>query len=198
MKPIKSSLFNMIFALLAVAVLSAAALGYVYQITKEPISRAKDQKTLDAIREVVGSFDNNPFAEKTAVTTPDGKYKLELYPARENGIITSVAIKTFSDNGFGGKIEIIIGMLMDGTITGYKVIEQKETPGLGTKITDNKFAGQFIGLNPYYNTIKLKKDGGEIDAVTGATISSKAVIDAVEKAVQTYKKFNTGATGHEE
>ncbi len=198
MKPIKSSLFNMIFALLAVAVLSAAALGYVYQITKEPIARAKDQKTLDAIREVVGSFDNNPFAEKTAVTTPGGKYKLELYPARENGIITSVAIKTFSDNGFGGKIELIVGMLMDGTITGYKVIEQKETPGLGTKITENKFAGQFIGLNSYYDTIKLKKDGGEIDAVTGATISSKAVIDAVEKAVQTYKKFNTGATGHEE
>ena len=176
----------MIAALLAVAVLSAAALGYVYQITKEPIARAKDQKTLDAIREVVGTFDNNPFAE------------LELYPARENGIVTSVAIKTFSDNGFGGRIELIIGMLMDGTVTGYKVIEQKETPGLGTKIAESKFADQFIGLNSYHDQFKLKKDGGEIDAVTGATISSRAVIDAVEKAVSTYKKFNAGATGHEE
>lgn len=115
----------MIAALLAVAVLSAAALGYVYQITKEPIARAKDQKTLDAIREVVGTFDNNPFAEKTTIATPDGKSELELYPARENGIVTSVAIKTFSDNGFGGRIELIIGMLMDGTVTGYKVTEQK-------------------------------------------------------------------------
>ena len=181
----------MIAALLAVAVLSAAALGYVYQITKEPIARAKDQKTLDAIREVVGTFDNNPFAEKTTIATPDGKSELELYPARENGIVTSVAIKTFSDNGFGG-------MLMDGTVTGYKVIEQKETPGLGTKIAESKFADQFIGLNSYHDQFKLKKDGGEIDAVTGATISSRAVIDAVEKAVSTYKKFNAGATGHEE
>lgn len=123
----------MIAALLAVAVLSAAALGYVYQITKEPIARAKDQKTLDAIREVVGTFDNNPFAEKTTIATPDGKSELELYPARENGIVTSVAIKTFSDNGFGGRIELIIGMLMDGTVTGYKVIEQKETRDLAPK-----------------------------------------------------------------
>ena len=198
MKPIKSTLFNMIAALLAVAVLSAAALGYVYQITKEPIARAKDQKTLDAIREVVGTFDNNPFAEKTTIATPDGKSELELYPARENGIVTSVAIKTFSDNGFGGRIELIIGMLMDGTVTGYKVIEQKETPGLGTKIAESKFADQFIGLNSYHDQFKLKKDGGEIDAVTGATTSSRAVIDAVEKAVSTYKKFNAGATGHEE
>ena len=188
----------MIAALLAVAVLSAAALGYVYQITKEPIARAKDQKTLDAIREVVGTFDNNPFAEKTTIATPDGKSELELYPARENGIVTSVAIKTFSDNGFGGRIELIIGMLMDGTVTGYKFIEQKETPGLGTKIAESKFADQFIGLNSYHDQFKLKKDGGEIDAVTGATISSRAVIDAVEKAVSTYKKFNAGATGHEE
>lgn len=60
----------MIAALLAVAVLSAAALGYVYQITKEPIARAKDQKTLDAIREVVGTFDNNPFAEKQPSPPP--------------------------------------------------------------------------------------------------------------------------------
>mgnify|MGYP000771863080 FL=1 len=92
----------------------------------------------------------------------------------------------------------IIGMLMDGTVTGYKVIEQKETPGLGTKIAESKFADQFIGLNSYHDQFKLKKDGGEIDAVTGATISSRAVIDAVEKAVSTYKKFNAGATGHEE
>ena len=186
----------MILALLAVAVLSAAALGYVYQITKEPIARAKDKKTLDAVREVVGNFDNNPFAERTEITTPDGKYKLEVYPARENGLLTSFAVKTFSDNGFGGRIELIVGMWMDGTIIGYKVIEQKETPGLGTKITEKKFAGQFTGLNAY-DDISLKKDGGTIDAITGATISSRAVIDAVKKVLSTYRKFNTGATGHE-
>ena len=197
MKTLKSSLFNMIAALLGVSVLSALALGYVYQITKEPIARAKDEKTLDAISEVVGDFDNNPFAEKTTVSAPGGKYKLELYPARENGIITAVAVKTFSDNGFGGRIELIVGLLRDGTITGYKVLSQKETPGLGTKIAEEDFAGQFVGLNSYLDDISLTRSGGSIDAVTGATISSKAVIDAVGKAVETYKKFNAGATGHE-
>ncbi len=197
MKTLKSSLFNMIAALLGVSVLSALALGYVYEITKEPIARAKDEKTLNAIREVIGSFDNNPFAEKTTVSAPGGKYELELYPARENGIITAVAVKTFSDNGFGGRIELIVGLLRDGTITGYKVLSQKETPGLGTKIAEEDFAGQFVGLNSYLDDISLTRSGGSIDAVTGATISSKAVIDAVGKAVETYKKFNAGATGHE-
>ena len=108
-----------------------------------------------------------------------------------------MAVKTFSDNGFGGRIELIVGLLRDGTITGYKVLSQKETPGLGTKIAEEDFAGQFVGLNSYLDDISLTRSGGSIDAVTGATISSKAVIDAVGKAVETYKKFNAGATGHE-
>lgn len=196
MKTIKSTLPNMILAMFLVGALSAAVLGYVYQLTEKPIAIAKNHKTLDAIREIIGVFDNNPFEEKTTITTADGKIKLELYPARENGNITAVAIKTFSDNGFGGRIELIIGMMMDGTVTGYKVIEQKETPGLGSKISDKKFAEQFVGLNTHSDTFKLKKDGGEIDAITGATISSRAVTDAVQKAVAAYNKFNAGATGN--
>lgn len=197
MKPIKSTLFNMIFVMLAVSALSAWLLAYVYQVTKEPIAKAKNKKALDAISEILGSFDNEPFSEKTALTTSDGKYKLEMYPARENGNITSVAIKTFSDNGYGGKIEIIIGMLMDGTVIGYKVIDQKETAGLGDKISNKHFSEQFVGLNTYQDKIKLKKDGGEIDAITGATISSRAIIDAFDKAINAYKKFNAGAIGND-
>lgn len=198
MKTIQSNLINMTLSLLVVAAFSAVTLGYFYETTKEPIAKAKNQKILNAITEVVGTFDNDPFAEKTNITTPDGKYKLEMYPARENGIITSVAIRTHSDNGFGGRIELIIGMLMDGTVSGYKVIDQKETPGLGTKIASGKFAEQFVGMNSYNDNFKLKKDGGDIDAITGATISSRAVIDAIEKAIVAYKKFNTGATRHEQ
>jgi len=196
MKPVKSTLFNMIFAMLLVGGLSAAVLAYVYSLTAEPIAIAKNHKTLEAIREVVGTFDNNPFEEKTTLTTPSGKNHLELYPARENGIITAVAIKTYSDNGFGGRIELIIGMLMDGTVTGYKVIDQKETPGLGSKINEKKFADQFVGMNTHSDNFKLKKDGGEIDAITGATISSRAVTEAVQRAVEAYNKFNAGATGN--
>lgn len=192
----KSTIFNMITAMLVVSGASAAVLAYVYQLTAEPIAAAKTQKTLEAIREIVGNFDNDPFAEKTFITTGSGNSTVELYPARQNGIINAVAIKTYSDNGFGGRIELIIGMLMDGTVTGYKVIEQKETPGLGSKISENKFAGQFVGLNSLLNNFSLKKDGGEIDAITGATISSRAVTEAVKKAVSAYNKFSAGATGN--
>ena len=71
-----------------------------YQITKEPIAEAKNRKTPDAIREVVGSFDNDPFAEKNHHYNADGKYKLQLYPVRETGTITAVAIETFSRRRF--------------------------------------------------------------------------------------------------
>lgn len=197
MKPIKSSLFNMIASMLIVSALSALIVGYVHQKTAAPIEVSKNKKILEAISEVIGEFDNDPFTERTYIYSTDGKSKLELYPARENGIITSVAIKTYSDNGYGGKIEIIVGILMDGTITGYKVIEQKETPGLGDKISSKRFSEQFVGLNTYDGEIKLKKDGGEIDALTSATISSRAVIDAVEKAASAYNKFSAGATGND-
>lgn len=185
MKPIKSSLFNMIAAMLTIAVASAASIGYVYQKTAEPIAVAKKQKTLNAIKELVGNFDNNPFDEKTDLS--DGEN--ELYPAREDGIITAVAVKSSSNNGFGGKIELITGILTDGTLAGCKIIEQNETPGLGSKVTESKFSNQFVGLNTFTDKIDLNKDGGEIDAVTGATISSRAVVEAVKKAVNAYNRF---------
>jgi len=194
----KSTLFNMIIAMLVLSVSTALILGYAYQQTAEPIERGKNQKILDAISDVVGTFDNDPFAERTTITTPDGRHKLEMYPARENGIITSIAIRTFSNNGFSGKIELIVGMLMDGTITGYKIVDQRETPGLGTKIAEDRFVRQFIGLDIADRTYRLRRDGGEIDAITGATISSRAVVEAVEKAAAAYNKFNAGIKSNAE
>ena len=188
----KSNLFNMIAVLLIVAVCSAISIGYVYELTADPIAEAKKAKTVAAIKEMVTNFDNNPLEEKTLL----GDEGVVLYPAREDGIITSVAIETSSNQGFGGKIELIMGVLMDGTVTGYKITQQNETPGLGSKVTEQDFSRQFVGLNTHNDNFSLKKDGGEIDAVTGATISSRAVVDAVRKAVEAYNKF-AGAIGHE-
>lgn len=188
----KSTLFNMIAVLLTVAVCSAVSIGYVFERTKEPIAEAKKAKINDAIRAMVKSFDNNPLEEKTLI----GEKGVVLYPARENGNITSVAVETSSNQGFGGKIELIMGILMDGTVTGYKITQQNETPGLGSKVTEPNFSRQFVGLNTHSDDFSLTKDGGEIDAVTGATISSRAVVDAVKKAVEAYNKF-AGAISHE-
>ena len=189
----KSNLFNMVAALLVVSVCSAVSIGYVQQKTAEPIAASKKTKIINAIKEMVGDFNNNPFEEKTALSGNE----VELYPARQDGNITSVAVKSFSNQGFGGKIELILGILMDGTVTGYKVTQQNETPGLGSKITEEKFSHQFVSLNTHSDQFKLSKDGGEIDAITGATISSKAVIDAVQKAISAYNNF-AGAITHDD
>ena len=101
------------------------------------------------------------------------------------------------DSGFSGRIELIVGFLLDGTINGYKIIDQKETPGLGTKVSENKFSEQFKGMNPGSGSFKVRQDGGEIDAVTSATISSRAVIDAIKRGYDNYTRFSSMA-GNEE
>ena len=86
----------------------------------------------------------------------------------------------------------MVGFMLDGSISGYKLIDHKETPGLGTKVADEAFAGQFKGLNPDKVDFRVKKDGGDIDAVTAATISSRAVIDAIQRAYDAYTTFSAG------
>lgn len=183
---------KMTVALLVVASASAYILAEVYRFTKEPIKQAADRRELEAISQVVNEFDNDPYAEKMTIFTPDKKSKLQLYPARKDGVINSFAIKTYTDSGFGGRINLIVGFYIDGAIKGYKVISHQETPGLGSKITEPKFQNQFNGFDVSKHKFKVRQDGGDIDAVTAATISSRAVLDAIQRAIDAYKNFNTG------
>ena len=193
-KKMPSTLRNMITAMVITAALAGAVLGISYKITKGPIEAAKDTRKMEAVKEVVfGEFDNNPFQDRIEI----GKTGIELYPARQGSKITSIAVKTYSNNGFSGRIELIVGFLLDGTINGYKIIDQKETPGLGTKVSENKFSEQFKGMNPGSSNFKVRQDGGEIDAVTSATISSRAVIDAIKRGYDNYTRFSSMA-GNEE
>ena len=182
----------MILAMVIVCALSALVLGYVQQITAAPIKAVKDNMELKAISEIIPEkFDNNPFAERTYITTSHKK-KLMMYPIRRNGKIIALAIKSYTNKGFGGKMEIMVGFTLDGNISGYKLIDHKETPGLGTKVSEKSFADQFKGLNPSKVNFKVNKDGGDIDAVTAATISSRAVIDAIQRAYDAYSNFSAG------
>ena len=183
---------KMVITLTLIAIISAFMLSSVYQLTEEPIAKAKDNRELEAISQVVTEFDNNPFAEKMTIITSDGKDKLSLFPARKNGNITSFAIKTFSDNGFGGRIEMIVGYYIDGAIKNFKITSHQETPGLGSKADEQRFKEQFDGFHPSKQKLKVHQDGGDIDAITAATITSKAVLDAIQKASDAYHNFNTG------
>ena len=122
-KVLASTLGNMIIAMVTVAAFSGAILGFSYKITKTPIEEAKNARKSAAVLDVVpGEFDNDPFKDRIELA----KSGIELYPARQGNKITSIAVKTYSNDGFSGRIELIVGFLLDGTITGYKVIEQKE------------------------------------------------------------------------
>jgi len=193
MKKIKSTLFTMISALSIVTVVSTLAVTGIYIKTTETILQNQKLEELSAIYEIFGkNYDNNPIEEKTIFNDNEGK-PLVIYPLRKNEIIYALAINTKTNRGFGGDIDLMTGFYLDGAMAGYKVLVHKETPGLGSKITEVGFMEQFKGLFVSDNTLKLKRYGGEIDGITSATISSKAILHALNRAKNAFDKFSMGA-----
>jgi electron transport complex protein RnfG len=177
-----SSLKNMVGTLLLITCIAAAALGAVYVLTKEPIEAARLAKINNAIAEVLPPFDNNPSGEAEDVAV-DGRM-LRLFPAKKDGQLVGIAVETVTTKGFGGLITLMVGFLPDGTIYNTAVIAHAETPGLGDKIDKRKdgFSLQFNGKHPDNFKLAVRKDGGDVDAITASTISSRAFCDAVERA----------------
>lgn len=178
----ESTFKSMTLTLLVITLLSAASLGFVYTLTQAPIQEAKMAKVNSAISKVLPQFDNNPSSQKYEVEVEGGS--LTFYPATRDGESVGTAIQTFSKNGFGGEIGLMVGFLSDGSIHAIEVIDHKETPGLGDKMESKKsnFSVQFQGKNPKDFKLIVKKDGGDVDAITASTISSRAYCDAVQRA----------------
>ena len=183
----ESTFKNMVLSLTLISMTAAVCLGFVYEFTKEPIELSKLNKKLDAIKQVVPEFNNNPNDERFKLPTGEGD-SLDVYPAKKDSVIVGYAVNTFTNNGFSGYIGIMAGFKPDGTIINITVLEQKETPGLGTKMSEPKFKEQFNDKNPEQFKLKVKKDGGPVDAITAATISSRAFCDAVQRGYNTLQK----------
>ena len=186
----ESTFSNMVLTLFLVTFLSSLSLGYVYEMTKNPIAQAKLSKKIKAIKEVTPEFDNNPIKEKFMISSDKGN--LNCYPAKKNGILVATAIETFTNQGFNGTIKLMVGFLPNGEIFNTAIIEHKETPGLGDKMDKSKsnFSIQFKNKNPLTFNLAVKKDGGDVDAITAATISSRAFCDAIKRAYLSYKEAN--------
>ncbi|MEZ5197188.1 MAG: RnfABCDGE type electron transport complex subunit G [Bacteroidales bacterium] len=183
----ESSFINMVVTLFAVTAVAALALGGVYNATKEPIAIAKRLKIERAIGEVLPAFDT---IEETKLLPEGAKDSLTFYKASKQGEFVGTAIRTFTDIGFSGKIWIMVGFVDGDVISGTSVLEHKETPGLGDKmdISKSEWSKQFIGKNPENFKLKVSKDGGDVDAITAATISSRAFCDAAQRAYNELKK----------
>lgn len=177
----------MVLVLALVCFGASAAVAVVYTVTKEPIEVATADKINKAIKEVVPAFDNEPSKDVLEV---NGN---KVYVAKNQDVIVGYAIESTSKKGFGGNVKIMVGMLPNGEVYNTSVISHSETPGLGAKITDSK--SHFIQQwNDHKNLtdgsvkIAVKKDGGDIDAITASTISSRAFCDAMTIAAETFKE----------
>lgn len=184
-----STLINMILGLGLVALVASALLGVVYSVTKEPIEIAKAKKLNEAIQLVSPKFNNEP-ASEIYMLEIEGNDSLTCYPIREDGILKATAIRSYSDNGFSGRFYILIGFDVDGKIISTRVLEHAETPGLGDKMEKKKsdWSNQFNDKDPSDFKLSVTKDGGEIDGITAATISSRAFCEAVDQAYLAYIK----------
>ena len=183
MKRLESNLTNMMLALTLVTLAAAALLGGLYVMTKEPIDLQKKQKQEAAITSVL------PAVEGMEIAAPEERDGMTLHKAYKDGQWIATAVET-EENGFGGKFKVMIGFDKDGNIVNYEVLEHQETPGLGDKMVAwfknaDKQGQNILGSNPADRQFVVSKDGGEVDAITAATISSRAFLKAVSRAYNT-------------
>lgn len=188
----ESTFLNMTLTLTLVALVAATVLGFVYDLTKADIELAKKLAQESAIKRVLPPFEK--LGDPRKVLPADGVDSLEFFPAFDAGQqLAGVAIKTYTKNGFSGLITIMAGISANGNISGYEVLEHKETPGLGSKMdtwfNDESKSGQnIIGKNPETMKFEVKKDGGDVDAITASTITSRAFLEAIKRAYNAYKE----------
>lgn len=179
MKKLESTWYNMAGVLTVIALIAGAALGYVNELTKGPIEEIKAQQLADGIKKVL-------CADELSVSTTDEIEGGTIIYRTDKGI----AVKTADPKGFGGTLTVLVGFDNEGTIMGYQVLESSETPGLGAKASfwfQKGQKGDIIGKNPATNNMTVSKDGGEVDAITASTITSRAFLRAVNAAYAAYK-----------
>jgi len=189
----ESNLRNMFLALTLIAMLMSGALSFVYLKTKDLIARTDQVKREKAIREAIPPFDSlavikEPVSEGDTLTASLGF---------AGDTLTGIVVETYTTKGFSGLIKFVVGFTPDGRINNLTGFAHKETPGLGTKMSEPKFRNQFLGKNPETFKLKVKKDGGDVDAISAATITSRAVCDGISKAWVVFGKIRKGLQPHE-
>ena len=201
----------MLLVLTGVTAVSVALLAYVNELTKGPIAEANVKTLNEALKQVLPEFTNNPVAEgDTVFSEKDGKKVVDfiIYPAKngEKWIGSAVEAKAM---GFSGELKVLVGFDVEGKIYNYALLSHSETPGLGSKAATwfkpqkreksliEKIFGfemasaprksNIIGMSPQDTQLKVSKDGGQVDAITASTITSRAFLNAVNDAYQAYK-----------
>ena len=183
--------------LTAITLVAGILLGLVYEITKEPIALAKEAAKKEAYQQVMAdadAFDGLDLIDEATKQVEDTEESSgctinEVVEAKVNGETVGYVVTTTTSEGYGGEIQISVGILTDGTVNGVAILSIGETAGLGMKATNEEFYGQYAGKNVEF--FSVSKTGAsadnEIDALSGATITSNAMTKAVNSAIVYYK-----------
>ena len=188
----KDTLLNMFVALFLICIVAGGVLGIVYNATKDPIAAAENAKKTEAIKNVLPEFKTLKTVNvMSAVEGDNAEIPFHLAYDADNNFI-GAAVETFTNKGFSGNISLMVGILADGTLKNISVLQHAETPGLGSKMSEPAFKDQFNDKRADSFNFKVKKDGGDVDAITAATISSRAFCDAVNRALLTFENNKGG------
>jgi electron transport complex protein RnfG len=187
----QSNFKNMFLALFAVTFVASAILGGINEATRSAIAKADIEQQNIAIATILPPFD---YLGSSYKVLPAGEAdSLLFFPAySKDSSLVGTAIKTYSRKGFSGLILVMVGLTPEGNVSGFKILEHKETPGLGSKMAQwfsdkNKPKQYVIGKNPEIANFTVVKDGGSIDAITAATISSRAFLESIKRAHTAWK-----------
>ena len=195
----------MLLVLTGVTAISVALLAYVNELTKGPIAEANAKTLNKALKQVLPEFTNNPVGESdTIFSEKDGKKGVDfiVYPAKKGEEWVGSAVESKA-MGFGGELKVLVGFDAKGKIYNYSLLAHTETPGLGSKadkwfgaydatkgekaVTHEMSKKSIIGMSPGEGELKVSKDGGQVDAITASTITSRAFLNAINKAYEAYK-----------
>ena len=181
---VQSSFKNMTVCLFAICIVCSSLLAGVYALTKAPIDAAAASKNEAAIKEVLPEAAVTIEEERT-VDFEGASYAYNLaYDEAGNTVGCAINVAPV---GFGGPISIKVGFDASGVIWNTKVLSQAETPGLGAKCVEASFSEQFKGFDPAQKKLAVKKDGGDVDAITASTITSRAYADGVALAAKVFQ-----------
>lgn len=183
----------MLLSLTAISLGASAILAAGYAITKEPIDKAAALKEEKAIKEVLPDGVSS-IGEAKAINIDGLSDSFPVYPASKDGEFVGAAVQTYSNEGYSGRITIMVGFDRSGSIINYSVLSAAETPGLGAKVidwfkNDQKPKADIRGKNPQAKRLSVSKDGGEIDAITASTITSRAFLQSINNAYEAFAKY---------
>lgn len=183
----QESAIKIISVLVLIAFLAAALLAYVNKITREPIARNMKEETRQAVRVVLNNLGKFNYPDDPRVKTLPA-FAAKYFPASNmKGRVIGYAVIVKAPNGFGGDFDLMVGIDSTGRVLDTYVLNHKETPGLGDNMKKEDFKKQFRGRSLENTRWAVKKDGGDIDALTAATITSRAFTAGVKRALMVFK-----------